>query len=185
MRTYLRSMLTKLTRVAQRRPRLFAAVLFALLGLLFPLATFLPAATVWGPPGQRLENALLYGAVPALAAGLSGAFVGARILLSRRDPSAARAVLQGMLTVLVAHVLFAPPFALGLFGVGDLSLAGAARGIAGVFLYGLLGAGGFTLPLGVFGGWFLRELRRQRPRRRLSDVDSAGQEVEEEDGNRG
>lgn len=143
---------------AVERPRLVGAAWFGLWGVAAAGFVYLvPALDGPGAPGLPL---LLYVLLPGVAALPAGALVGPWVL----DPSRAgpwKAAALGLLAAVIAHLVFAPLFALGtwLDGPGSTDVRGLWLATT---VLGFPMTGPVTLPAGALAGWLLHLVGRRR-----------------------
>lgn len=134
------------------RQRLLGAVWFGVWGFLAAGLVYLPAVL------DRPLPLLLYVLLPGLSALPAGALVGPGIL----DPERAgpwKAAGLGLLAAVLAHVFFAPLFALAmeLSATENSSFTGfwIATSVLGIPMLGVI-----TLPAGTLAGWLLHLVGR-------------------------
>lgn len=138
------------------RPRLLGAAWFGLWGA--AAAGFVYLVPALDRPGVLDAPMMLYVILPGVAALPAGALVGAWIL----DPSRTgpwKAVALGLLTAVIAHLVFAPLFALGTWlgapGSTDFRGLWMAATVLGFPMMGPV-----TLPAGALAGWLLHLVGR-------------------------
>lgn len=139
------------------RQRAVGALWFAGWGVLAAGVVFLVPAL--DPPGRRDVHLLLYVLLPGLSALPAGALVGPGIL----DPVRAgpwKAAGLGLLATVVAHLVFAPLFALGIEFDARASSNFLGLWMATTVL-GIPMMGPVTLPAGTLAGWLLHLLGRR------------------------
>lgn len=133
------------------RPRLVGAAWFGLWGA--AAAGFVYLVPALDRPGTLNAELFLLVLLPGLAALPAGALVGPWILdPSRSEPW--KSVALGLLAAVLAHLVFAPLFALGMWlqapGNTDFWGAWMATTVMSFPLMGLV-----TLPAGALAGWLL------------------------------
>lgn len=144
---------------SRARQRALGALWFGAWGVLAAWAVFLfPALD--RPGGLDLGMLFLYVLLPAVAALIAGALVGPAIL-DPASPGPWKAAGLGLLAAVLAHLVFAPLFALGmeLDAPTNSNFLGLwqATTLLGLPMMGLI-----TLPAGALAGWLLYLLGRRR-----------------------